>query len=297
MGVIIQLKKLFTGVQIFPKTKSMAVYDDDLGRLDTVIRNDLAQMSDPLEEFEDETEVRDADTVGGISPEEFAKKSDYNGIICVLVADNWVEQEDGTFKYTIAYPSLTGNEILDVDLYDEGSATEEQAVAFNELVTRIDVNEGEIVVGAIEKPTVSFSIILKGVCAISETNVVGLSEVIVKYDEVQSELEKLSNDLGKEAFLTSTQSTQYVDVNLDLSLYRSIRLEIANVTSGNNFILNNVTIDVDRFIRDCNSDTSFLGCYAYTTSAICGRAYYVSGNTIRIYINTEGFETKLYGIK
>ena len=116
-------------------------------------------------------------------------------------------------------------------------------------------------------------------------------------DNVQDAVTEINGNLSKEVFLTSTISTQYVDVNLDLSQYRSIRLEIANVASGNNFIMNNVTIDTERFMRDCNSNASFLGCYAYSTAPIVGRAYYKGNNIISIYVNTNGFETRLYGIK
>ena len=101
----------------------------------------------------------------------------------------------------------------------------------------------------------------------------------------------------KETFISSTISTQYVDINVDLSQYQEMRLELANVSSGNKFILNSVTINTERFMHDCTNETSFLGCYAYTTSAICGRAYYKGNNVTSIYVNTDGFELRVYGIK
>lgn len=37
MAIIKQLKQLFSGTKIYPVTKSNAIYDDNLGRLDTIL--------------------------------------------------------------------------------------------------------------------------------------------------------------------------------------------------------------------------------------------------------------------
>lgn len=177
-GLILKIKKLFnkkSKTNFFPITTTKAVRDTSTGKSLFELLGIIPMMEDEGEV--DQLEVRDADTVGGISAEEFAKKSDYNGIICVLLADNWTSS-DGVYKYTIAMPSLTGNEFFDVNLYDDGSATQEQIDTFNELITRIDVNNGEVVMQASAKPTVTISIVLRGMCTVNETVVANLSEIM-----------------------------------------------------------------------------------------------------------------------
>lgn len=74
MGIIKQLKQFITGTNIFPITKTNAVYDDTVGRLDTFMQNILVG-ADTLE-GETEDTPRDADRLGGQLPEYFAKQSD-----------------------------------------------------------------------------------------------------------------------------------------------------------------------------------------------------------------------------
>ena len=74
MGLIKQLTQFITGVKIYPITKSNAVYDDTLGRLDTALMKFVVEE----EEFEvdNDTGLRDADTLEGHTSEYFAKKTD-----------------------------------------------------------------------------------------------------------------------------------------------------------------------------------------------------------------------------
>lgn len=78
MGVIKQLKQFITGTNIFPITKTNAVYDNTFGRLDKFLRNTLVE-SDVLE-GETEDTPRDADRLGGHLPEYFATKEDLEGL-------------------------------------------------------------------------------------------------------------------------------------------------------------------------------------------------------------------------
>lgn len=155
------------------------------------------------------SDVRDADTLGGVHAGEFAKKTDYNGIICVLVKDNWVKQSDNSYVYTIVHPSLTGDEFFDVNLYDDGSATQEQIDTFNELVTRIDVNAGEILIRASQNPPVTFSIILRGMCIVDNTVVANMAEVLEaldRYHQIESEIEQIKASMGGYSLKTIKQS-------------------------------------------------------------------------------------------
>ena len=194
-GLILKIKKLFnkkTKTNFFPVTTTKAVRDTSTGKSLFQLLNIIPMTEDEGEI--DPAEIRDADTLGGISADEFAQKKDYGGIICVLLAENWVKN-GSSYTYTIAIPSLTGDEFFDVSLYDDGSATEEQISAFNELITRIDVNNGAVVVQASAQPTVSLSIVLRGMCNIDETVVVNLSEVVSKVNEFEKSLEDINSNL------------------------------------------------------------------------------------------------------
>lgn len=194
-GLVLKIKKLFnkkTKTNFFPVTTTKAVRDTSTGKSLFQLLNIIPMTEDEGEI--DPAEIRDADTLGGISADEFAQKKDYGGIICVLLAENWVEN-GSSYTYTIAIPSLTGDEFFDVSLYDDGSATQEQISAFNELITRIDVNNGAVVVQASAQPTVSLSIVLRGMCNIDETTVVNLSEVVSKVNEFEKSLEEINSNL------------------------------------------------------------------------------------------------------
>ena len=79
MGLIKQLKQFITGTQIFPVTKTKAIYDDKFGRLDVFMQSLLAE-ADVLETGVGDT-PRDADTLGGHLPTYFAKPSDIDTAI------------------------------------------------------------------------------------------------------------------------------------------------------------------------------------------------------------------------
>lgn len=64
MALIKTLKDFLSRTPIYPTTKTNAVYDDEVGRLDTFLHNTLgAEEVDDIEG--EEVELRDADTLGG----------------------------------------------------------------------------------------------------------------------------------------------------------------------------------------------------------------------------------------
>ena len=79
MGVIKQLKQFLTGTELFPVTKSNAVYDDTLGRLDNILKKSLVE--DDTLESDVEDSPRDADTLDGQLPSYYAKQSDMDDVM------------------------------------------------------------------------------------------------------------------------------------------------------------------------------------------------------------------------
>ena len=64
MALIKILKDFLTKTPIYPQTKTSAVYDDTVGRLDTFLHNTLG--AEALDDVEvEDVDLRDADTLGG----------------------------------------------------------------------------------------------------------------------------------------------------------------------------------------------------------------------------------------
>lgn len=93
MGLIKQLKTFITGQQIFPVTKTKAVYDEKFGRLDKFLQNTLVE-SDVLESDLEEV-PRDADTLGGYEPSHYAKQSDITDLFYVDSVQMTIAREVG----------------------------------------------------------------------------------------------------------------------------------------------------------------------------------------------------------
>ena len=76
MGIIKQLKQFGTNIKVYPITKSSAVYDDTLGRIDNLLKTTVVE-SDELDSGLNNT-PRDADRLDGHLPEYYAKQNDLN---------------------------------------------------------------------------------------------------------------------------------------------------------------------------------------------------------------------------
>lgn len=189
-----QMVDLITGKKVYPLTTTKAVKDTTTKKsLFELLK--LTPFMDEVVEEEVGSLDRDADTLGGKPSDDYALRSDYNGIICVMLASNW-KDVGGSYQQSIAIPSLNGNEFFDVELYDDGTATDDQIYAFGELVTRVDVNDGEVVVSASEKPTVTFSVILRGMCTVDTTIVANLSDIMSDIDTMSAKISRLYNHLN-----------------------------------------------------------------------------------------------------
>lgn len=111
-----------------------------------------------------------------------------DGIVVNVEMANWIAQEDGTYTNTVAIEGILESEMYDVSLY--GDSTEEQAHAFDFLVTDIDTYDGQIVLTASEEITVAFSVILRGKINLENKNVYvsDLSATNIEYDNSESNM-------------------------------------------------------------------------------------------------------------
>lgn len=85
-----------------------------------------------------------------------------NGIVIEFLANNWVAQSNNTFTNTVEYEGFTSDEILEVDLYDDGTLTETQITEYDEYITEFNVEDGKIIAVATTKPTQSIKILARG---------------------------------------------------------------------------------------------------------------------------------------
>lgn len=116
-------------------------------------------------------------------------KADTEGIVVNVEIGNWIEQTDGTFTNTVNVSEVSATDIYDVSLY--GDFNEEQAEAFDFLVSSIDTMDEKVVLTAYEKVDVAFSIILRGKVNLENKNVYvsDLSAVSIEYDNSKSGFE------------------------------------------------------------------------------------------------------------
>ena len=111
-----------------------------------------------------------------------------DGVVINVEIGNWVEQSDGTYINTIDVENVSINDVYDISLY--GDYSEEQAYAFDFLVTSIDTYNGQVVLTASEEITVAFSIILRGRVNLENKNVYvsDLSATSISYDNSESNM-------------------------------------------------------------------------------------------------------------
>lgn len=112
-----------------------------------------------------------------------------DGIVVNVEMANWIAQEDGTYTNTVAIEGILESEMYDISLY--GDSTEEQAYAYDFLVTDIDTYDGQVVLTASEEITVAFSVILRGKVNLENKNVYvsDLSATNIEYDNSESNME------------------------------------------------------------------------------------------------------------
>ena len=137
-----------------------------------------------------------------------------DGIVVNVEMANWIAQEDGTYTNTVAIEGILESEMYDVSLY--GDSTEEQAHAFDFLVTDIDTYDGQIVLTASEEITVAFSVILRGKVNLENKNVYvsDLSATNIEYDNSESNMEATDMQNAIDELATSVKGI-VIDVTTD----------------------------------------------------------------------------------
>ena len=109
-----------------------------------------------------------------------------DGIVVNVEVGNWTEQSDGTYINVIDVENVSIKDVYDISLY--GDYSEEQAYAFDFLVTSIDTYNNKVVLTASEAIDVAFSIVLRGKVNLENKNVYvsDLSATNIEYDNSKS---------------------------------------------------------------------------------------------------------------
>lgn len=159
--------------------------------------------------------------------EELSENNVINGLVVNVTAANWDLQANGTYKKIIPVEQITGKETLDVCLYPGDSYTNEQAIAFSELITFIETAEGRIILTATEEITESFRIFLYGKINFDKSNLVALADSVMEVIEITREdFEKLSEEQKASGVYHVTDDTEelsaknleYDDTNTQLGV-------------------------------------------------------------------------------
>lgn len=111
-----------------------------------------------------------------------------DGVVINVEIGNWEEQSDGTYTNTIDVENVSIDDVYDISLC--GDYSEEQAYAFDFLVSSIDTYNNKVVLTASEEITVAFSIVLRGKVNLENKNVYvsDLSATNIEYDNSESNI-------------------------------------------------------------------------------------------------------------
>ena len=180
-AIIKTLKKLLTGDIIYPITKSNAVYDDTVGRLDTYLHNTVG-MEEVSDDTVDEDIPIDADLLGGKykATDIDAIKNDVNAntknvasllknvgdmttlvksLNVTLTTGGWVSSGD-KYIYTINDSAITSNNRFVVRMADNATKAQVTAMA-NAMVAMVTKPSTAILLHSFgTKPTISIPIVI-----------------------------------------------------------------------------------------------------------------------------------------
>ena len=84
-----------------------------------------------------------------------------NGIVLTIPSSSWIESEEG-FTNTVYYDGFTADEILEIDLYNDGNLTETQINEYDNYITEFNILNGMMVAAAASKPTVDITVLCRG---------------------------------------------------------------------------------------------------------------------------------------
>lgn len=109
-----------------------------------------------------------------------------DGVVINVEIGNWEEQADGTYTNAIDVENVSIDDVYDISLC--GDYSEEQAYAFDFLVSSIDTYNNKVVLTASEAIDVAFSIVLRGKVNLENKNVYvsDLSATNIEYDNSKS---------------------------------------------------------------------------------------------------------------
>ena len=249
-----------------------------------------------------------------------------NGLVVNVSADSWDLQEDGSYKKIIAIEQLTGNETLDVCLYPGDVHTEEQIIAFSELLSSIETYNGFIVLTAVEEINVSFRIFLYGKVNFDKSNLVALTDnyidiIPISEEEFnkKSEAEKAAGnylvDDGEDDEFLSARNIEFdgseldmkadnvqdaiVEVNKNLTASDNLKFQFATDGEGNYGYLG----ADDSFIPFKSGGATivhFSGktSYTHTVEHDSDNAVVMSGTDYRywtVQVNSETISANYYG--
>lgn len=115
--------------------------------------------------------------------------------LLILSSENWVEQEDGTFKNIVSYATFKENDKLNVDLYDDGTLTETQLNEYEQYIDGFEIINGALVATANIKPTQTMTVVVKGDFEVDA--VVGdVSKIVEELNTITKAMKDLEEKVG-----------------------------------------------------------------------------------------------------
>lgn len=127
-----------------------------------------------------------------------------NGLLVTVDKSSWIINDDSEYVSNITVTGLSGNEMLDVDLYDDGTATEAQIELFDNIV-EISTSKDTIKLTSLIQPTVNITLAIRGKFSVDITNYLDainkINELNTKYktliDNLDANYQKKFNDINE----------------------------------------------------------------------------------------------------
>lgn len=132
--------------------------------------------------------------------------------LIILSSGNWVGQEDGTFKNTVAYTTFKDTDKLTVDLYDDGNLSDTQLTEYEQYIDSFEIINGALVATANTKPTKTMTVVVKGDFEYKNTDIGNFEELFQSVSDGKSLLASAITDMGVETDANATWNEMVANI-------------------------------------------------------------------------------------
>lgn len=216
-----------------------------------------------------------------------------NGFIIEINKDGWVSS-GSEYTYTYSVPGITGNEVLDCDLYDDGTATEDQINAYNS-IKEISTSKNQITLTIDEQPTVSFHIAIRGKMDVDNVSYLDAVNKVNELDtKLSTQMSSIKDDIHEQYDNTQTYSIGDYCIN-DNQLYKCI-VDVSTPEDFDQSKWEQTTVgkEIETYKKEINDIKNNFGSKIVLSDTQSGQSYTTGTSSLKNY---EILEDGIYSIE